>query len=125
MKAFLDTHAAVALYEGNREVFGRRGVDLAERSALFVSPILRLELQFLKEIGKSRMGADEILQALSTDWGVTVSNDPLHSVVGYAMSLSWTRDPFDRLLVATAMLHRAPLITRDQLIHQHFEDAVW
>jgi PIN domain nuclease of toxin-antitoxin system len=38
-------------------------------------------------------------------------------VVTQAMPLSWTRDPFDRLIVATAILHRAPLVTRDERIH--------
>lgn len=125
MKAFLDTHAAVALYEGNREVFGRRAADLAERSALFVSPVVQLELRFLEEIGRVSAGAADIVGGLATDWGVVMADDPIQAVVAHAMSLGWTHDPFDRLLVATAMLHRAPLITRDQTIHENFADAVW
>jgi PIN domain nuclease of toxin-antitoxin system len=46
-------------------------------------------------------------------------------LVPLAMPLSWTRDPFDRLLVATALLHEAPLITRDARIQEHFAGAVW
>ena len=125
MKAFLDTHAAVALAEGRREVFGRRSADLLERCALFVSPIVRLELEFLHEIGRIRLGADEILGALAADLGVAVSDEPFQDVVAEAMAVSWTHDPFDRLLVATAMLHRSPLITRDQQIRENFAEAVW
>ena len=41
------------------------------------------------------------------------------------MPLSWTRDPFDRLLVATALLHQAPLVTCDTRIQENFPGAVW
>lgn len=125
MKAFLDTHAAVALAAGRTEVFGPASADLLERAALFVSPVVRLELAFLFELGRIKVGADDVLGDLVAACGVVVSDDPIQAVVGHAMVLSWTRDPFDRLLVATAALHRAPLITRDRPIHEHFERAVW
>jgi PIN domain nuclease of toxin-antitoxin system len=125
VKAFLDTHAAVALYQGDRELFGRSAASLAERSALFISPVVRLELALLKEIGRLRVEAEEIVRGLIEDWGVAVAGDPLEAVVLYAVPLAWTRDPFDRLLVATARLHRAPLITKDPTIHEHYAEAVW
>ena len=125
MKAFLDTHAAVALYEGEVELFGRRAADLLERSALFVSPIVRLELVFLNEVERVHVGADDILDSLAREIGVLLSDDPVQALVTHAKSLSWTRDPFDRLLVATAMLHRAPFITQDRQILQNYKEAVW
>lgn len=97
MKAFLDTHAAVFLAEGNAEAFGRAAEDLLERSALFVSPVVRLELQFLHEVGRIAVAPDVILTLLATDCGVTLANDPIQAVVLHAMRLQWTRDPFDRL----------------------------
>lgn len=125
MKAFLDTHAAIALEEGAKEVFGPSAVDLLERAALFVSPVVRLELAFLAEIRRLTVDPDEVLGNLATRLGVVQSDDPMAAVVAEAMRLAWTRDPFDRLLVATATLHRAPLITNDQRIHENFVDAVW
>lgn len=123
MKVFLDTHAAVMLWNG--DALGRKSEDLLERSAIFVSPVVRLELAFLKEVGRFKPSPDEILGALSSDLGVVQSDDPLHAVVAKAMGLDWTRDPFDRLLVATAVLHKAPFVTLDELILEHFPDAVW
>ncbi len=41
------------------------------------------------------------------------------------MDLTWTRDPFDRWIVATAKLHRSPLITKDEKIQHHYADAIW
>lgn len=125
MKAFLDTHAAVLLYESQRSAFGRGAADLAERAALFVSPAVELELEFLDEIGRLDTASDEILGRIGLDWGVVVSDDPIRAIVAKAKALSWTHDPFDRLIVATALLHRAPLITRDRRIHEHFPDSVW
>ena len=52
LKAFLDTHVAVALEEGEKGVFGPKAIDILERAALFVSPVVRLELTYLAEIGR-------------------------------------------------------------------------
>lgn len=125
MKAFLDTHAAVALASGEIEAFGRRSADLLERASLFVSPFVRLELCFLDEIRRLDDDPDAVIASLATTYGVMVSMDSVHAVVAEAMTLHWTRDPFDRLLVATAKLHRAPFISRDSHIHDHYADAVW
>lgn len=125
MKAFLDTHAAVALAEGDVEILGAAARNLIERSALFVSPFVRLELSMLAEIKRLRVGPDRILDELAQNLGVAQSDDPVAAVVNHALTLQWTRDPLDRLLVATAALHRAPFITRDEKIHQNFAGAVW
>ena len=125
MKVFLDTRAAVALYTGDRKLFGRRAADLAEHSVLFISPVVRFEIELLHEIGRLREGGDAIVRALINDWGVSVAEDSIAAVIAQTMPLAWTHDPFDRLLVARAALHRSPLITRDQKIHEHFPDAVW
>lgn len=69
--------------------------------------------------------SDHLLGSLTSDLGVTLTSDPLDALVPFAMPLGWTRDPFDRLLVATALLHQAPLITRDERIRTNFEGAVW
>ena len=123
MKVFLDTHAAVMLWNGDD--FGPGAADLLERSAVFVSPTVRLELAFLKEIERLKVSADEIIGSLASELGVVQSDDPLQEVITKAIDLHWTRDPFDRLLVATAILHQAPFVTRDQKILKHFDGAVW
>lgn len=125
MKAFLDTHAAIFLWEGRGEIFGAGSRELLERALLHVSPMVRLELGFLREVGKLKVEPDQILGALTGDYGVTVTADPMDRLVPLAMPLAWTRDPFDRLLVATALLHGAPLITRDSRIQENFAGAVW
>ena len=125
MKVFLDTHATVLLYAGEVEAFGARSRAMMERSALFVSPLVRLELQLLSEIGRIECSPDEVLGALEAELGLVTSNEQLNEVVARAITLRWTRDPFDRVLVATALLHGAPFVTRDERIAEHYADAVW
>jgi len=125
MKAFLDTHAVIFLWEGRTEVFGAGSREILEHSLLLISPLVRLEMGFLKEVGKLKAEPDQILGSLTSDYGAVLTDDSLEALVPLAMPLSWTRDPFDRLLVATALLHQAPLVTRDARIHEHFPGAVW
>ncbi len=125
MKAFLDTHAVVFLWEAERDRFGPAGIELLDRSALFISPIVRLELALLHEIGKIAPQAGEILGTLTSEVGLTESDDRLAEIIRESVRLTWTRDPFDRVIVATAALHRSPLVTRDDRIRRHFPGAVW
>jgi PIN domain nuclease of toxin-antitoxin system len=125
MKAFLDTHAVIFLWEGRTEVFGAGSREILEQSLLLISPLVRLEMGFLREVGKLKAEPDQILGSLTSDYGAVLTDDSLEALVPLAMPLSWTRDPFDRLLVATALLHQAPLVTRDARIHEHFPGAVW
>jgi len=39
--------------------------------------------------------------------------------------LSWTRDPFDRLIVAHALAYSAVLCTRDRLVRDNYSHATW
>jgi PIN domain nuclease of toxin-antitoxin system len=125
LKVFLDTHAAVFLAAGRAREFGPASRDLLERAAIFVSPAVRFELAMLVEAGKIKTDPDSILGALAADLGARLSSDPFAAVVAAALPLSFTRDPFDRLIVATAILHRAPLVTRDERLRRHFAGAVW
>jgi PIN domain nuclease of toxin-antitoxin system len=124
-RAFLDTHAAVFLYEGRTDVWGPASRALVESVPLLVSPAVRLELQFLREIEKLTVEPDAILASLYTDCNVTRSADALEDVVRASLPLSWTRDPFDRMIVATSILHDAALLTRDRRILEHAPNAVW
>jgi PIN domain nuclease of toxin-antitoxin system len=42
-----------------------------------------------------------------------------------AADLSWTRDPFDRLISAHAIVANAPLITADETIRANLSLAIW
>jgi PIN domain nuclease of toxin-antitoxin system len=50
---------------------------------------------------------------------------PFRKVVDQAIAESWTRDPFDRLIVANAKAAAAPLVTRDERIRDNYSRALW
>lgn len=125
MKALLDTHAAVLLFAGEVGRFGSNSRRVIEQATLLVSPVMRLELGFLFEVGRIRSSADEIFAAMSAELGALPTHDTLGTLIHHAMRLSWTRDPFDRLLVASAVANDAVMITRDRRIQAHFDHAVW
>ena len=122
---YLDTHAVVWLYAGETSRFTPEGRDLMERNDLLVSPMVELELQFLKEIGRLEAFSSQILESLRATTGLTICPLPFSRVIVEAAALDWTRDPFDRIIAGQSRAGQAPLLTKDQLLHKHFELARW
>lgn len=125
MKAFLDTHALVYLFDGQIQRFGIKSRKLLETADLFYSPAARLELAFLSQIGRLACSADDLLGRLAIEAGLVESQDYFGAIVKHAMNLPWTRDPFDLLIVANALLHGSPLLTRDRRIQANCKAAIW
>ena len=121
----LDTHVVVWLYTGEIERFTPEGRALLESEQLTVSPIVQLELTFLNEIGRLKVGGADILGDLESRIRLYTVNQPLLAVVQSAASLSWTRDPFDRLIVGDALAANCPLLTKDDAIRSKVPLAVW
>jgi PIN domain nuclease of toxin-antitoxin system len=84
-----------------------------------------LELDMLFEIGRTPQDAATVLSALRQHLDLSVSDAPFLRIIDFARSFAWTRDPFDRLIVASAMADGARLITADATILTNFEGAVW
>ncbi len=125
MSALLDTHAAIFLWEGRHELFGPAAREVLETEELLLSPFSRLEMAYLHEIGRILVDPDTILGGLEADCAVSLTRDRVAEVVASAMRLSWTRDPFDRILVGTAMTLGVRMVTRDRVILENFAGAVW
>jgi PIN domain nuclease of toxin-antitoxin system len=121
----LDTHVVIwlALRRSNR--LSERVRALLERDDSQISPIVILELETLFERGKIDRDAADLIDRLSGRIELTISQTPLPAIVDRARSFAWTRDPFDRLIVAHAMADDARLVTADQSILENFADAVW
>lgn len=58
--------------------------------------------------------------ALAERWSIPQAADRFAEVVAAGPRLAYTRDPFDRLIVAHATLLRARLATLDEAMHQHY-----
>ena len=122
---YLDTHAIVHLYKGETRKFSPAVRRALERCDLLVSPAAVLEMEVLHEIGRIKPTAAAVLEALSQEIGLRVCGMTFREVVEAAIQEAWTRDPFDRLIVANAKARNATLITKDEHMHDHYKKALW
>jgi PIN domain nuclease of toxin-antitoxin system len=120
----LDAHVAVWAY-ASRSRLSSSARRLVARGSCQVSPIVLLEIEMLFELRRVAADATAILTRLSEQIDLTVCDTPLVRVVETARAFAWTRDPFDRLIVANAMADGARLLTADETILANFKDAVW
>lgn len=126
MSAYLDTHVAVWLHDGLVERLSAAARDAIEANDLLISPMVLLEFQYLRERKRIRVDAAELFAYLNATFGVALCTFPFPAVAQEALSVSWTADPFDRIIVAQASSNRgAALITADTQIRKHYERAVW
>ncbi|MFW5776389.1 MAG: type II toxin-antitoxin system VapC family toxin [Spirochaetota bacterium] len=121
----LDTHVVAWLFAGDRARFPARAQAALDHGRLVYSPVVRLELAFLREIGRITEEPVRILDYLRDRIGLTPDATPHLVAVRAAESLAWTRDPFDRLITGAAAAGGHPLLTRDRAIRSHYENAVW
>ena len=114
MKILLDTHFVVWI------------VTRADRLKAFpwiekycpwgVSPVTLLEIQFLAEIGRIDFRSQQFTDTLAEDPRFVIDEIPLVPLIRRAMELTWTRDPFDRLIAAHSSVRRIPLCTTDRTV---------
>src|SRR3972149_3014152 len=114
MSVYLDTHIAVWLYSGQVERLSKRAASLINREQVSVSPIVLLELQYLREIGRVRALPKAVIMDLRLRLGLAVEDRSMETVTERALKVAWTRDVFDRLIVAQAALDGAELVTSDR-----------
>ena len=123
---FLDTHVLLWLYEGRHEAMSARAREMIQDAdEILCSPMSHIEIQYLHEIGRFRDPPVEVVGSLGADLGLRVDDAPFFAVAREAGRHAWTRDPFDRLIVAQADLNTAPLLTKDAAIHAAYSRAVW
>jgi PIN domain nuclease of toxin-antitoxin system len=113
----LDTHFLLWLVLGSKRLTEFAWID--GHRPWGVSPVSFLEIQFLAEIGRLSVRNPEFVSTVMDDPRFTVDDVPLVALVRHALGLSWTRDPFDRLLVAHSVARRVALCTMDRRIRSH------
>ena len=123
---YLDTHILVWLYQDGEARLTQQGVRAIEKAEqLLISPMVELELTYLHEISRINCPALSILDTLRRDIGLEICKQPVAAVINETLSLDWTRDPFDRIIVAQADRRTSPLLTADQNIREHYSIAIW
>ena len=122
---YLDTHVVIWLFYGFTEKISVKAKKLINSSELLISPIILLEIEYLFEIKKISHKPDSIFQTLHREIGLEMCQVNFATVINHAGDISFTKDPFDRMIIAHAKSNDRRLITRDKQIRNNFNLAVW
>ena len=121
----LDTHVVLWLYAGETERLSAIARERLEADELAISPIVQLELQYLRETERITADSALIIETLASSIGLAFCDLSFARVIIESIQQTWTRDPFDRIIVAQAVARKAPLISKDTTILRHYGNAIW
>jgi PIN domain nuclease of toxin-antitoxin system len=126
VNAYLDTQVVVWLSEGRIEKLSPAAAAAIEDAELVISPMVLLELEYLHELKRILMSPLALLNQLQTQVALRVQDHSFSAVIQTALFETWTRDPFDRVIVAHAKTDSmSPLVTSDGKIRENYPRAVW
>jgi PIN domain nuclease of toxin-antitoxin system len=124
--SYLDTHVVVFLHAGDVSRISIKAQNQIENTDLLISPMVLLELEMLHDRGAIKYPLSQILADLTQQVGLSVCQIPFAQVVRNAVTIKWTREPGDLLIVANAMANNhAPLVTRDERIRSGYSNVIW
>lgn len=121
----LDTNAVIWFVSDQHQRLSAPALQALSRGPPTLSPIVLLELQLLHDIGRIPPHPEAVVERLRSKLGTEVSQTPFDRIVSAARPLTWTRDPFDRLICGAAIADGASLITSDRHILRHLPNAIW
>lgn len=122
---FIDTHVAIWLYSGELDLFTPETLKLINENPICISHIVRLEMKYLNEIGRISPQPDVIIAALTDEIGLVYSENSIDRIISQAIHFDFTRDPFDRIIVADASINNSILISKDIVIKENYKNTVW
>lgn len=122
---YLDTHVAVWLYVPRKDLLSDHARRRIDEDDLYISPMVLLEIELLREIGRLAVGGNTIYQELHRRIGLKICELDFLAAARCALDLSWTRDPFDRVIVGHAQAASGDLLTRDDVILAKYPQACW
>ena len=116
----------VWLCEGLTEKLTATASQAIESAEVQISPMVLVELQYLFEIKRIVKPPMALVEQLRTLIGLQISNHPFAAVAQTSLSETWTRDPFDRIIVAQARSDGySGLVSSDAKIEQNYSKTIW
>lgn len=125
MNCFLDTHIVIWLYEKRLGLLSEKAMKQIEENELFISPVVKLEIEYLYEIEKIRDNSDTICSFLEKYIDLNIENTSFLEIIKVSLNEKWTIDPFDRIIVAHAKLLDYSLISKDIKISKNYFRTIY
>jgi PIN domain nuclease of toxin-antitoxin system len=126
VSAYLDTHVVVWLCENKPDRLSKRAIDAIQNHDLLISPTVLIELNFLQQIRRIIRNPLDLAKQLRIQLGVQICNHSFADTAETALFETWTRDPFDLLIVSHAKANNySRLVTQNEQIRKHYPKAVW
>jgi PIN domain nuclease of toxin-antitoxin system len=124
--AYLDTHVVLWLAAGKHNRLSSKASGVLNRAELLIPAMAFLELNYLHELGRTRFPARDLLKKVNIEISVKLCDLPFAAIADAALDEKWTRDPFDRLIVANAKANGfAWLISADEHIARNYPRTIW
>jgi PIN domain nuclease of toxin-antitoxin system len=120
LRALLDTQVLIHAYSGEINAMSRkvRALLAADDTDGVVSTISHMENSLKSGCGKLQMGEAEVREAVRDLRLTILPFTPQHAYRLFGLPLHH-RDPFDRMLIATALAEEIPLIGSDRLFKMY------
>ena len=113
----LDTHSWAWSLTGDERLSEKAAYAMTRAEIVLVSPISFFEIGQKVRLGKwpeMQPCVEKLVELLEEQGGCVASLDP--SICLAAATMDWShRDPFDRLLAATAARYNLPIISMDAI----------
>ena len=118
MNLLLDTHVLLWAFENSPELAeDAREAIIDGNNLVFVSSATVWEISIKKAIGKLEV-PDNLLEEIRDHRFTQLNMEFEHSLLAGALPFIH-KDPFDRMLVAQAMVEKLTIITRDDFIPKY------
>ena len=124
--AYLDTNVVVWLAQGNLARISPTAQGVLEQANLLISPMVLIELEYLYEVNRIKLPSRDVQLKIEHEIGVRVCDLSFPLVASVVVDERWTRDPFDRIIVAQAKANGlASLVSVDEEIGRHYPRTIW
>lgn len=121
----LDTHPLIFRFSDPGQLGSAAKKAFLDSTSTFLVPTMALlEVQYLIEIGRVKPQIGDLIRRIEQHETMRIvafaESELLAAVVD-----NGSRDPFDRIILATAQARRAPLITRDRWMKSVYPQTIW
>ena len=123
----LDTHALLWYNEDDPQLSpeAKTIINNAE-NMLFVSIVSFWEIVIKQSIGKLKLEYSlELLAALCIETSIQILPIQLYHLNQLSLLPAFHKDPFDRLIVATAISESITLISKDNQMKGYMSEVIW